>query len=250
MNLTIKISSAIPLVIFLVPAFLTLTFKSQAVNAATLQEKAAQYCNNKYKGNSQKAKNERINCRKGFKAGYNGGDKNNVCHPPLAQASINACTDGFDKGKAVAPSGGGGGGNNNAGNNNQGQNGGVNNNARNNQDGISLGTQGSNQCGNLPDEEDNWKTKINFGCLGEDGPSGLGPIQDLIFALIRFLTIGVGIIITMSIIAAGIQYTTAEGNAEASQKAKKRIQNAVIGLAIFIFTWSALQFLIPGGLFR
>ncbi|HYF96563.1 MAG TPA: hypothetical protein VD947_00830 [Patescibacteria group bacterium] len=115
---------------------------------------------------------------------------------------------------------------------------------------LSVGSEGTHQCGNLPNDDDNFKTKINFGCLGEDGPAGLGPIQDLIFALIRFLTIGVGIIITLSIIAAGIQYTTAEGNAESTQKAKKRIQNAIIGLIIFIFAWSAMQFLIPGGLFR
>lgn len=116
--------------------------------------------------------------------------------------------------------------------------------------GISLGKQGSHQCGNLPDPDDNWKTKINFGCLGRNAPNGMGPIQDLLFALIRFLSIGVGVIITLSIVAAGIQYATAEGNAEATQKSKKRIQNAVIGLAIYIFAFSAMQFLIPGGLFK
>ncbi len=114
---------------------------------------------------------------------------------------------------------------------------------------LSIGKEGTNQCGNLPDEADNFKTKINFGCLGKQGPSGLGPIQDLVFALIRFLSAGVGVILTISIVAAGIQYTTAEGNADASQKAKKRIQNSVIGLVIFIFAWSAMQFLIPGGVF-
>lgn len=119
-----------------------------------------------------------------------------------------------------------------------------------NNQGINLGSEGGHQCGNLPNNDDNWKTKINFGCLGRSGPSGLGPIQDLLFALIRFLSIGVGVIIAASIIAAGIQYTTAEGNAEATQKAKRRIQNATIGLVIFIFAWSALQYLIPGGLFK
>ena len=114
---------------------------------------------------------------------------------------------------------------------------------------IVLGTQGTNQCGNLPDDEDNWKTKLNFGCLGKQAPSGLGPIQDLVFALIRFLSIGVGVILTLSIIAAGIQYTTSEGNAEATQAAKKRIQNSIIGLGVFIFAYTALQFLVPGGIF-
>lgn len=105
------------------------------------------------------------------------------------------------------------------------------------------------QCGNLPNQDANVKTNINFGCLGDKGPSGLGPIQDLVFALIRFLSVGVGVVITISLIAAGIQYSMAEGNPESSQKAKQRVQNTVIGLAIYIFAFSILQYLIPGGLF-
>lgn len=115
---------------------------------------------------------------------------------------------------------------------------------------LDFGKKGTHQCGNLANDKDNFKTKINFGCLGKKGPSGLGPIQDLLFALIRFLSMGVGIIITLALIASGVQYTMAEGNSDATHKAKKRMQTALIGLAIFIFAWSALQFLIPGGLFR
>lgn len=115
---------------------------------------------------------------------------------------------------------------------------------------LDFGAKGTHQCGNLANDKDNFKTKINFGCLGKKGPAGLGPIQDLLFALIRFLSMGVGIAITLALIASGVQYTMAEGNADATQKAKKRMQTAIIGLAIFIFAWSALQFLIPGGLFR
>jgi hypothetical protein len=111
-------------------------------------------------------------------------------------------------------------------------------------------------CGNLQkdgggfDREANYKTKFNFGCLGKDGPKGLGPIQDLLFALIRFASIGVGIAVTISLIIAGIQYSTAEGVPEATQKAKLRAQQALIGLVIYIFAFSLLQYLIPGGLFK
>lgn len=115
---------------------------------------------------------------------------------------------------------------------------------------IELGKTGQFQCGNLSDDSANFKTKLNFGCLGTRGPNGLGPIQDLVFAIIRFASIGVGILVVLSIIAAGIQYSTAEGNAEATQKSKKRIQQTVIGLVIYIFAFSILQFLVPGGLFR
>jgi hypothetical protein len=106
------------------------------------------------------------------------------------------------------------------------------------------------QCGNLPDDNDNVKTKFNFGCLGASGPAGLGPIQDLVFALIRFASIGVGIAVTIALIMAGIQYTTAEGNPESSQKAKLRAQQALIGLGVYVFAFSILQFLIPGGIFK
>lgn len=106
------------------------------------------------------------------------------------------------------------------------------------------------QCGNLSNEKDNIPTTLNFGCLGKRGPPGLGPIQDMLFALIRFASVGVGIAITASIIYAGIQYSSAEGNPEATQKAKLRIQNTVIGLMVYIFAFSVLQYMIPGGLFK
>lgn len=106
------------------------------------------------------------------------------------------------------------------------------------------------QCGNLPDPNDNVNTKFNFGCLGTSGPDGMGPVQDLLFALIRFLSVGVGIAVTISLIVAGLQYTSAEGNPESSQKAKLRAQQALIGLAVYIFAFSLLQYLIPGGIFN
>jgi hypothetical protein len=114
---------------------------------------------------------------------------------------------------------------------------------------IAGNIDGTHQCGNLPDEGDNYKTKFDFGCLGTSGPDGLGPIQDLLFAFIRFASVGVGIVVTLAVIAAGIQYSMAEGNPESSHKAKVRAREALIGLMIYIFAFSLLQFLIPGGMF-
>lgn len=110
--------------------------------------------------------------------------------------------------------------------------------------------EGGKQCGNNSDSSKNVITKFNFGCLGKKGPENLSAILDITYAIIRFLSIGIGIIVTISIILAGIQYATSEGNPETTQKAKLRIQNALIGLLIYIFAFSLLQFLIPGGLFR
>lgn len=102
------------------------------------------------------------------------------------------------------------------------------------------------QCGNTKDAVE---TKFDLGCLGEDGPPQTGPIQDLAYTLIRLLSTGVGIVIVASIVYAGIQYSSSEGNPEQTQQAKDRIRNSVIGLAIYIFAFSLVQYLVPGGLF-
>lgn len=94
------------------------------------------------------------------------------------------------------------------------------------------------------------KTKFNFGCLGKayDGKS-LNPILDLVFSIIRFVSAGVGLVVVGSIIWAGIQYSSSQGNPEQTMQAKNRIQNSVIGLVLYIFIFALVQYLVPGGLF-
>ncbi len=75
------------------------------------------------------------------------------------------------------------------------------------------------------------------------------PIVDMLYALIKFLTIGVGLVLTISIILAGIMYTTSGGSAEQTTKAKDRILNAMIGLIFYLLISALANFLIPGGLF-
>lgn len=112
------------------------------------------------------------------------------------------------------------------------------------------GAIGDNQCGNYDDQDRNVKTKFNFGCLGKDGPKNISPIEDFAYAMIRFLSIGVGVVVVLSIIVAGIQYASSAGNPETTGKAKNRIQQTVIGLFLYIFAYSVLQFFIPGGIFK
>jgi hypothetical protein len=88
------------------------------------------------------------------------------------------------------------------------------------------------------------ETRFDFGCTGEGTP-----IQDFAYAIIRFLSVGVGLVLVASIIYAGIQYSSSEGNPEATQAAKKRIQNAIIGLIFYLFIFALVQYLVPGGLF-
>ena len=97
------------------------------------------------------------------------------------------------------------------------------------------------------------KTKFNLGCLGTNPPGNiekLNAIEDMLYSFIRFLAAGVGIAVVISIIIAGIQYSTSEGNADTTQQAKDRIRNAMIGLLIYVFLFAIVQYLVPGGIFK
>lgn len=66
--------------------------------------------------------------------------------------------------------------------------------------------------------------------------------------IVQFLTVGVGLTITLMIVLGGIQYAGAAGNPQAIEAAKKKIYHALEALLLFIFTAAILNFLIPGGL--
>jgi hypothetical protein len=95
------------------------------------------------------------------------------------------------------------------------------------------------------------KIKFNLGCLGNDYSKGeIGAIQDMLFAFLRFMSVGVGVVVVVSIIVAGIRYSTSQGNPEVTAAAKDRIQSTIIALLIYVFIFSVLQFLVPGGIFQ
>jgi hypothetical protein len=74
------------------------------------------------------------------------------------------------------------------------------------------------------------------------------PIIKNIRLIVNFLSAGVGVVITGSIIIGGIQYAVAGNNPNAVSAAKKRIQDTLIALVAFFFIYALLNFLIPGGL--
>jgi hypothetical protein len=86
---------------------------------------------------------------------------------------------------------------------------------------------------------------IDIGCEGKGNP-----ILDALFAIIRFLSMGVGIVVVGSIVVAGIQYTTSRGDPQATAKALERITNSLIALTLFIFAYALLNWLIPAGLLK
>lgn len=82
-------------------------------------------------------------------------------------------------------------------------------------------------------------------CNGESGGCIISDIQ----LVINVLSIGVGVVVTIMIVLGGLQYMTSRDNPQAVQAAKTRITNAVIGLVAFVFVYSFLQWLVPGGIF-
>lgn len=101
-------------------------------------------------------------------------------------------------------------------------------------------TVSADECG-----ENGVKISIDIGCRGQGNP-----IVDMLFAFIRFLSIGVGLVIVASIIVAGIQYTTSQGDPNATAKALGRVSSSAIALLIYIFAAALLNFVIPAGIFR
>ncbi len=88
-------------------------------------------------------------------------------------------------------------------------------------------------------------TSINIGCRGQGNS-----IVDALFAIIRFLSVGVGIVVVGSIVLAGVQYSAAHGDPSAVASALNRVRNTVIALLIYIFAAAILNYLIPGMIFK
>ena len=89
------------------------------------------------------------------------------------------------------------------------------------------------------------KTSINIGCRGKGNA-----IIDMLFAFIRFLSAGVGLIIAGSLVFAGIQYTVSRGDPQATAAAVDRIQNSVMALLLFLFAYAILNYVVPGAVLR
>jgi len=116
--------------------------------------------------------------------------------------------------------------------------------------------QGPHVCGLPPDKQVH--ISIDIGCVGEKcakNPSpaicstSINPIVDALYAILRFLSAGVGLVIVVSIVIAGIQFTASRGDPNGTAKAIERIRSTVFALLLYLFAFALLNFLIPGGLF-
>ncbi len=95
------------------------------------------------------------------------------------------------------------------------------------------------------------ETSFDLGC-GSGGETAVG---DILILGINILSAGVGIAIVGGIVWAGLKYASSSSGVTKSdvsktKEAKDMILNSVIALFLFIFLFTGINFLVPGGLFN
>jgi hypothetical protein len=109
--------------------------------------------------------------------------------------------------------------------------------------------------GSLPDKGD--VTKCPYVPVTADPASTSGNCSDInncdlinkyINPFINFLAALVGVVVVVSIIMGAIMYGSSGGDPGKVTAAKERIRNAILALVAFLFLYTGLNFLIPGGL--
>ena len=108
---------------------------------------------------------------------------------------------------------------------------------------VPISAAAAHACGSGTNGNSSYTPSIELGCQGKGNP-----IEDLLFAIIRFLSTGVGLVIIASLIVAGIQYTTSRGDPGATAKAIGRIRSNMVALLVFVFAYAILNYVIPGQL--
>jgi hypothetical protein len=89
---------------------------------------------------------------------------------------------------------------------------------------------------------------VPIDCTSDNLAAGNCRIIGYLITAINIVTASVVVVIVGSIVAAGIQYSSARDDPQTIAKAKHRILMAVIALAMFIFGFTFLQWLVPGGI--
>lgn len=92
-------------------------------------------------------------------------------------------------------------------------------------------------------EVDN-KASILVGCDKAEQGGGEG-IKCIINLVVDIMTVGVGILSVIGITVVGIQYLTSAGSEEKARKAKHRLFEIVIGVALYAVAYALLKWLLP-----
>jgi len=73
-------------------------------------------------------------------------------------------------------------------------------------------------------------------------------VESYIDPLVKLLSGLVAVFVVLSIVIAGIQYSSAADDSSKVSAAKDRIQKAIIALLAYIFLLAFVQYVLPGGL--
>lgn len=79
----------------------------------------------------------------------------------------------------------------------------------------------------------------------ECSDTGAGSIRELLRLVINITTAGISILAVIGITIMGIQYLTAGGNEQQATKAKRRLYEIIIGLAVYVLLFGIAQWLLP-----
>jgi hypothetical protein len=120
---------------------------------------------------------------------------------------------------------------------------------------VVINTKSKHACGS---NKDIVYISLNIGCQGEACVNSHGgwcatdhnAITDAVFAIIRFLSNGVGIVLVLGLIVGGIQLSAAQGDPGARAKAIGRLTSVLVALLIYVFAYALLNFVIPKGFFQ
>lgn len=100
--------------------------------------------------------------------------------------------------------------------------------------------------------EDVEESTSSSGALGSDKVNILtrcaedeDGIQCLLQWAVDILSVGVGVLAFIGISVSGIQYLTAGGSEEKTRKAKRRMLEIVIGLALYAIIYAIRKWLLP-----
>ncbi|HSW74856.1 MAG TPA: hypothetical protein VLG16_03210 [Candidatus Saccharimonadales bacterium] len=89
----------------------------------------------------------------------------------------------------------------------------------------------------------------NQALSGTQTGNGAGCIlRHIVAPIVAALVALTGVLVVISIIIAGIQYSSSNGDPSKVTAARKRILNAVIALLSFMFLYAFVNWIIPGGI--
>lgn len=100
---------------------------------------------------------------------------------------------------------------------------------------------GRDVCGSGKNEV---KVSVDLGCKGTGNP-----IYDMLYAVLRFMSVGVGVVLIGSMVFVGMQYSFGRGDPNTTAKAKTHMLYIFIALITYMLAYAGLNYLIPGGVF-